>query len=541
MDENTPYFRGIKQKFSRAEIERVLSKLADKNVLIIGDTIIDEYVFVKLKGRAIKDPILSTEFGHCESYAGGILAIANHISTFVKKVKVVTMLGDVDSRKDFIQESVRENVELTTFTKVNAPTVIKRRYIDAYKNNKLFKIEHMDDAPISQELTRDIILAMQQELPQYDLVIVADFGHGFLNNDIRKVIEDVAPFLALNVQSNSSNMGYNYFTQYHRADFLTANEEEARLPLSTRFRDLPEITREISEKWGFSKILITRGKKGCLYFQNHQFLESPALTTIVKDTVGAGDALFSIAALIAFLNESPELLPFIANCAGALGATTMGNKESVTKEKLLKLINEIYRGDIKQYLDSVNRTISTISLEQIDAFVQLLLEVYQQGRTVYVFGNGGSSATASHFCGDLIKGVSYGLDKRFRAVCLNDNLPALMAIANDISYDDIFVEQLKNFLNPGDVVIGISGSGNSTNVVKAIEYANQQGAKTVAICGFKGGKMKEVAHLSIHANVNDMEVSEDIHHLILTHCVKRIMTKELNNTNLGKEYEKRIE
>ena len=116
-----------------------------------------------------------------------------------------------------------------------------------------------------------------------------------------------------------------------------------------------------------------------------------------------------------------------------------------------------------------------------------------------------------------------------------------MAIANDVSYDDIFIEQLKNFLQKGDLVIGISGSGNSTNVVKAIEYANENGAKTIAICGYKGGKIKELAHLAIHAEVDDMEISEDIHNLIIAHCVKRMLTNELKNNNVGSIYAQRVE
>ena len=115
-----------------------------------------------------------------------------------------------------------------------------------------------------------------------------------------------------------------------------------------------------------------------------------------------------------------------------------------------------------------------------------------------------------------------------------------MAIANDISYDDIFVEQLKNFLREGDLVIGISGSGNSLNVVKALEYARGKGAKTVAICGYAGGKIKEIADLSVHAEVQDMEVSEDIHNLVMVHCVKQMLTKELKNNKVGEEYAKRV-
>jgi len=194
---------------------------------------------------------------------------------------------------------------------------------------------------------------------------------------------------------------------------------------------------------------------------------------------------------------------------------------------------------IKDYLNSVVTTINKLDTESIRKFAELLLATYKQGGTVYVFGNGGSGATASHFCGDMVKGVSYGLNKRFKAVCLNDNTPTIAAISNDISYDDVFVEQLRNFLTDKDLVIGLSGSGNSTNILKAIEYANQTGSKTVGLCGFDGGKLKEISHLSIHADINDMEISEDAHHII-SHCVKKLLMKSLNSNQVGKKYESRI-
>ena len=117
-----------------------------------------------------------------------------------------------------------------------------------------------------------------------------------------------------------------------------------------------------------------------------------------------------------------------------------------------------------------------------------------------------------------------GFAKRFKVICLNDNIPALLAIANDISYDDVFVEQLKNFVNPGDVVVGFSGSGNSKNIVRAIEYANVVDAETVAFCGFTGGKIKRTAKHSLHVCVDDMEVVQDLH-LVLVHCIKRTVVE----------------
>lgn len=181
---------------------------------------------------------------------------------------------------------------------------------------------------------------------------------------------------------------------------------------------------------------------------------------------------------------------------------------------------------ITNYFNQVTNTLKNIDKSKINQFVNLLLETYENENTIFVFGNGGSGATASHFCADLIMGVSYNLNKKFKAICLNDNVPNLSAVANDYSYENIFVGPLKNFLKKGDLVVGISGSGNSLNVIKAIDYANDMGVKTVAFCGYEGGIIKKKTHLSIHVNINDMEVSEDIH-LIVSHCVKQILAERI--------------
>ncbi len=181
---------------------------------------------------------------------------------------------------------------------------------------------------------------------------------------------------------------------------------------------------------------------------------------------------------------------------------------------------------VDEYFSKVNDALSRLDRKSMNLFINKILETYDNGGTIYLFGNGGSGANASHICGDMLKGLSYGKDKRFRAVCLNDNNAAMMALANDVSYDDIFVEQLKNFLTDKDLVVGLSGSGNSMNVVKALEYAKSKGASTVALCGYTGGKIKEIADIPVHVPIDDMEISEDVH-LVIAHCMKRIIYEYL--------------
>lgn len=195
----------------------------------------------------------------------------------------------------------------------------------------------------------------------------------------------------------------------------------------------------------------------------------------------------------------------------------------------------------QHYIDLVKSTLDALDPKALDALVEAFHATYEKGGNIYTMGNGGSGASASHAAGDFLKGASYGLDKRFRMICLNDNLPSMMAIANDIGWDSIFIEPLKNFLKPEDLVIGISGSGNSKNVVNALEYANAQGATTVAMSGFKGGKISEIATINVHAPVMDMEVTEDVHMVIFNIVKKQMMARLMgDNPSMGDTYDQRI-
>ena len=182
---------------------------------------------------------------------------------------------------------------------------------------------------------------------------------------------------------------------------------------------------------------------------------------------------------------------------------------------------------IRGYLDRLKVLLGKSSLEQIVEVTGKILDVYKRDRSIFVMGNGGSGATASHFACDLNKGVSFGLKKRFRVICLNDNLPIMLAYANDLSYPDIFVEQLKNFLKAGDVVIGISGSGNSDNILRAFEYANSKKTVTIGISGFDGGRLALLSKISLVVKSNDMQQIEDVH-LAVTHIIMQYFYRKLH-------------
>ena len=172
----------------------------------------------------------------------------------------------------------------------------------------------------------------------------------------------------------------------------------------------------------------------------------------------------------------------------------------------------------QQYRATLAGTLALIDTELVAQAVQWLREARDQGRHIFVCGNWGSAATASHFACDIVKGASYRQDKRFRIMALTDSLPTLTAYSNDVSYECVFAEQLKNFAQPGDVVMALSGSGNSPNVLRAVEYANSIGCRTIALSGRDGGKLGPLAQLNIHVSEPHMGRIEDAH-MVVCHMI----------------------
>jgi D-sedoheptulose 7-phosphate isomerase len=192
---------------------------------------------------------------------------------------------------------------------------------------------------------------------------------------------------------------------------------------------------------------------------------------------------------------------------------------------------------ISDYLDRVCEDIRSMDAAQIEAVSELIESAYDEGRFVFIIGNGGSGANASHFCEDLAKCTlrDFESQKRLKVLSLTDNAAAIMAWGNDEGYDRIFLEQLKNLASPGDLLLAISGSGNSPNILKAVNWANERGLNTVGITGFGGGKLKTLAHYNLHAPVDDMGIAESLHlvvfHWIIDDLYRRFSAKAVAAVN----------
>ena len=182
---------------------------------------------------------------------------------------------------------------------------------------------------------------------------------------------------------------------------------------------------------------------------------------------------------------------------------------------------------ISDYVDLEMRTLERFDKQAAAEVLDAILRAYEAEGTIYVCGNGGSASTASHMANDFNKGISEYVQKKFRFYSLTDNVATMLSIANDISYDEMFRFQLQGRLRKEDLVIGISGSGNSMNVVNALTYAREQGVQTVAVCGYSGGKIKEIADVAFHVDINNMQIVEDVH-LILNHLLMNVLQRLWN-------------
>ena len=196
-----------------------------------------------------------------------------------------------------------------------------------------------------------------------------------------------------------------------------------------------------------------------------------------------------------------------------------------------------FRDAIREYYEREMEVINRMDLDELNESMNAIGRCYENGGTIYVCGNGGSAATASHMQNDFNKGISEYVDNKFRFCCLNDNMATVMAVANDIGYEEIFRFQLRNKITPNDLFIGISGSGNSKNVVYAAEYAKEQGAPVIGITGYSGGMLDKIADYHMYVPEDDMQIVEDVHmtfdHMMMKLFHNYLINQKVSGQNLG--------
>jgi rfaE bifunctional protein nucleotidyltransferase chain/domain len=343
-EEAQAFLREFRTRYTADAVIGALTGLKDIRVLVIGDTIIDEYHYVQSMGKSPKELLVATRFLREEHFAGGILACANHVAGFCERVDVVTVLGARDSREAFIRERLKPNVTPKFFVRPDTGTVVKRRFVEQAFLNKMFEIAFLDDTELPPSLADQIGSYLRGVLDQYDLVLVADYGHGFLNRDLILQLAAESRFLAVNVQTNSANTGFNLITKYPRADYVCIDEPEVRLAMHDRASPMQDIIRRVAKDLAARRVTITRGHHGSMAYEEQEgFFEVPVLSREVVDRIGAGDAYLAITAPCAAAGYAAELVGFIGNAVGALAVRIIGNRTAVEPVPLFKFITALLK------------------------------------------------------------------------------------------------------------------------------------------------------------------------------------------------------
>jgi len=337
------FIKTFKEKYSEEDIIKDIEELRKLKILVIGDVIIDEYHYCNPLGKSTKFPTLSSIYLKEDNYAGGSLAVANHLAQFAGKVELITCLGEKDSKIDFIESKLSPDIKRKFFYRADGPTPVKRRYIDTHLNNKIFEITFVNNSHIDKSLENDIINYLKNAAKDYDLIMVTDFGHGLITPEIIKCLEISGKYLAVNAQTNSNNYGFNHITKYKHASYISIDENELRLPFGDNQGKIDSLIRRLQEITNADTINITRGQKGSVIYKDNIMIETPAFSSNIKDSLGAGDAVLSITSLCAYQNVNIEKIAFIGNCIGAMAIEIIGNEHPVYKKDLIRFIKHFLK------------------------------------------------------------------------------------------------------------------------------------------------------------------------------------------------------
>jgi rfaE bifunctional protein nucleotidyltransferase chain/domain len=341
-DEARHFVDAFRTRYRVDDVLDGLAALRDLRVLVIGEAIVDEFRYCVPLGKSPKEAIVTTREVRQERHAGGALACANHVAGFCRRVDLVTALGAEPATERFVRTALRPNVTPRFVIYPDAPTITKRRYLWEPDLVKLFEVAVLDDAPLPAPLEEELLRDLDGAVPAYDVVIVADYGHGLLGARAAAALAGRARFLAVNTQANAANLGFNLITKYPRADYACIDEPEIRLALGERWRPVPELAETLGGRLGARAVSVTRGRHGALTCgPNGVRWEVPALSRRVVDRTGAGDAYLSLTAPCVAAGMPLEMVALLGGVAGALAVQVVGNRAPVEPAAVRQVVTAL--------------------------------------------------------------------------------------------------------------------------------------------------------------------------------------------------------
>jgi len=344
-EETQMFLRNFSKKYSFHDVFEKINGLAKLKVLLVGDGIIDEYHYCQPLGKSAKAHLVVNKYLTHETFAGGAFAVANHLACLCDHVQLVSLLGnDGDSKEDFVVNSLKPNIKTKFFYRDDGPVIVKKRYIDQYLNQKLLEVNYLNDNYINGGLESEVIKHLKSTISSYDIVLISDFGHGFITNKIIKAIERSPVRFAVNTQTNGANAGYNMITKYCNPTYVCLDEPEVRLAAQERYADIETIAKRVARAINSDYFIVTLGRNGSMGInRGGEVNRTPVFSTKVIDTTGAGDAFFAYTVPCIARSMPLDLVSFIGNAVGALAVQIVCNKKSVEKYEFLEFVHALLK------------------------------------------------------------------------------------------------------------------------------------------------------------------------------------------------------
>ena len=342
-DDQNFFINQIKKKYTLNQILSIIENLSNSNLSLIGETIIDEYIFCDALGKSGKEPVLVVEEKNFIQYLGGIGHICNNISNFSNKTKVFTNLGNKKNEIDFFKKKFDRKARIFNIHKKNSTLNIKKRYIEYNNNIKLLGVYELDNHQFLKDEEQAFLNKISSYIKSKDTILITDYGHNLFSEKVINKINNLGNKKIINTQLNASNIGYHNMNKFKNVDLFFVNELEIRHEMKDRLSDLENLITQFSNKNNFKQIIVTCGQKGSIYYnsKSQKFIKCPAFGSKIIDKVGAGDTMLSMVAMLVHEEIEIDLSLFISSFAAIQSLESMGNSKSLNKVELIKTIDHV--------------------------------------------------------------------------------------------------------------------------------------------------------------------------------------------------------
>jgi len=322
------------------KIIKTIKSFEKLNILIIGETIIDEYVFCEALGKSGKEPVLVLKDRNTEKYLGGAAAIANNLSSFCKKITLISGIGEKKEHEKFINQNLKKNIKKIFLLKEKSGTIVKKRFIDFINKTKVLGVYSIDDQPLIKKQQIKFDHLIKNAIKKHDMVIVSDYGHGLITEKTARLIVKKSKFIAVNAQLNAANIGYHTLSKYKGANLVIINENELRHEFRNKLENLNNLIQKLSEKLKSKYITVTSGDDGAKIHirSTKEIIKCPAFANTVTDKIGTGDTMLALLAISIFNKIDVRFSMLLSALAAAENIKYMANSKSLEKSGIIKTI-----------------------------------------------------------------------------------------------------------------------------------------------------------------------------------------------------------